>query len=548
MYIYIMKPSSFSTMCTSNCAGELGGLLLSLSVFHPDETIYILSDTKTKKYIDELTPSPKLDIVWFIELDMYDNDMSTEQMKAKGLWRNFQMKKAEIMSYALKNVSDTLFLDSDIIITGTIDDIDNTKDIGVSPQLIALKIQKQYGFYNGGMLWTRSNQVPNDWIEFTKTSRYFDQTSIEDLVDKYSYFEFGDNYNLQSWRYMLYPHGSDTLASYITNANGIVYYKDKPLKCIHTHLRKPFFKKFNNLMINHFLEAKMYKILAIVFRVINDKWVLRIPKQPMRGLGSHKNDSYRELPYLMEITNKDVEVTEDDNTIHCWIAPNILTYDRPQLAHCAVEVDNASLFLLGNGDINIEGKTLQRSFPSLPIKPWIFWPRVPKLLEQVLEINGILSYNDREHKSIFIGNYETNEQAKFRDTNTRWDNVIDKYHCTKGRKHLFTHEEYLLNIRNSKFGLCLCGFGKKCHREVELMAFGTVLIVTPQVPVLSFLEPLIEGTHYIYVTSPNEIKEKLEAITEEKWNQMSKSCYEWYQRNVHSKNCWKNMISKILYE
>ena len=80
------------------------------------------------------------------------------------------------------------------------------------------------------------------------------------------------------------------------------------------------------------------------------------------------------------------------------------------------------------------------------------------------------------------------------------------------------------------------------------MAFGTVLIVTPEVSVSSFLEPLIEGTHYIYVTSPNEIKEKLEAITEEKWNQMSKSCYEWYQRNVHSKNCWKNMISKILYE
>ena len=164
-----MKPSSFSTICTSNCAFELCGLLLSLSVFHPDEKIYILSDTKTKKYMDEVTPSPKLDIVWFIELDMYDNDMSTEQMKAKGLWRNFQMKKAEIMSYALKNVSDTLFLDSDIIITGTIDDIDNTKDIGVSPQLIALKIKKQYGFYNGGMLWTRSNQVPNDWIEFTKT-------------------------------------------------------------------------------------------------------------------------------------------------------------------------------------------------------------------------------------------------------------------------------------------------------------------------------------------------------------------------------------------
>lgn len=542
-----MKPSSFSTICTSNCAFELCGLLLSLSVFHPDEKIYILSDTKTKKYMDELTPSPKLDIVWFIELDMYDN-MNTEQMKSKGLWSDFQMKKAEIISYALKSESDTLFLDSDIIVTDTIDDIDNTKDIGVSPQLINLEDQKKYGFYNGGMLWTRSKQVPNDWIEFTKESRYYDQASIENLVDKYSYFEFGDNYNLQTWRYILSPEGSDKIASYISHANGIVHYKDKPLKCIHTHLRNGLFNKFNQILINHFSEAKMYKILAIVFRVINGKWVLRIPKQPMTGLGYHKNDSYRELPYLMKIRNNDVEVIEDDNTVHCWIMPNILTYDRPILDRCVVEVNNASLFLLGNGDINVEGNQLRQAFSKLPIKPWIFWPRAPKLLEQLLETNGILSYNDREHKSIFIGNYECKEQADFRDTNTRWDNVIDKYHCTKGKTYLFTHEEYLLNLRNSKFGLCLRGYGTKCHREVELMAFGTVLIVTPKVSVSSFLEPLIEGTHYIYVTSPNEIKEKLEAITEEKWNQMSKSCYEWYQRNVHSKNCWKNMISKILYE
>ena len=93
-----MKPSSFSTICTSNCAFELCGLLLSLSLFHPDEKIYILSDTKTKKYIDDLTPNPKLDIEWFIELDMYDN-MNTEQMKVKGLWSDFQMKKAEVIEY-----------------------------------------------------------------------------------------------------------------------------------------------------------------------------------------------------------------------------------------------------------------------------------------------------------------------------------------------------------------------------------------------------------------------------------------------------------------
>ena len=47
-------PSSFSTMCTSNCAFELIGLLLSLSLFHPDAQVYILTDTKTKQIISEI--------------------------------------------------------------------------------------------------------------------------------------------------------------------------------------------------------------------------------------------------------------------------------------------------------------------------------------------------------------------------------------------------------------------------------------------------------------------------------------------------------------
>ena len=36
-------------------------------------------------------------------------------------------------------------------------------------------------------------------------------------------------------------------------------------------------------------------------------------------------------------------------------------------------------------------------------------------------------------------------------------------------------------------------------------------------------------------------------LTEEDWKLMSKECYEWYQRNVYSKNSWNNMIGNILY-
>ena len=542
------KPSSFSTICTSNCAFELTGLLLSLSVYHTDETIYIMSDTKTKKIIDNITPTPRLNIKWFIELDEYDG-MNRQIMEKKDKWSNFQMSKARIMANALENEKDTLFLDSDIIITDIIDDIDNSKEIGVSPQFITQEHIDKTGYYNGGCLWTKNKEVPNDWINFTKTSRYVDQASIEDLAKKYTYFEFGENYNLQCWRLMLSPETPQQIANYITSIpNDKLYYKNKPLKFVHTHFLDKRFQQFNQLIIQHLTNAKMYKVLAIIYRVINNKWVLKIPKQSLQGMGHHNNDSYRELPLLMKLKNNDVEVKYDDKTIHCWLEPNILTYDRPTLEWCNQEIMNSSLILLGNGDVNVEGKQLQNKIPNLNIKPWIFWPRKPMLMEKVLNNKGILSYDERKIESIFIGNFENNVQEKFRNTNQKWEDVLSEYHCTKGKQHKFTHEEYLMKLRGAKYGLCLRGYGSKCHREVELMAFGTIPIVTPEVSVTSYMEPLIENTHYIKVTTPAELKEKIACIEEDQWTKMSKGCYEWYQRNVDSKNCWKNMIENILYK
>ena len=56
----MVKPSSFCTISTYTCSFELVGLLLSLSIYHPNENIYILTDTKTKNYIDTITPQPKI--------------------------------------------------------------------------------------------------------------------------------------------------------------------------------------------------------------------------------------------------------------------------------------------------------------------------------------------------------------------------------------------------------------------------------------------------------------------------------------------------------
>ncbi len=548
------KPSSFSTICTYDCFQELIGLLFSLSIYHTNEKIYIMCDTKTKEEYDKISMKPKLKIIWFQELDKY-SELNRAQMEKMNIWSNFQMNKSIILDYALKNENDSLFLDSDIIITDIINDIQYDMDIGVSPGFVKKDIVLKYGYYNGGMLWVKNKNIPKQWREFTKKSRFYDQASIEDLYKYYKkinkVFIFQDNYNLQSWRFILNDEPIQKICSYVKSdpTKKIIYYKDKPLKCIHTHFNKPEFKGINNFLIEKLKDAKMFKILLSIYRCIDNKWTISIPKQPMNGLGIHNNDSFRELPMLMKENNYDVDVMYHNDSIHCKIFPNIILYDRPTLQWFNSEIEKSSLLLLGNGDINIEGKIIQNKIPCLPIKSWIFWPRRPQLVEQLLEKYSILSYDKREIESIFIGNFENNVQEKYRtNPNNSWESVLTEYHCTKGQKHKFSHEEYLMKLRNSRYGLCLRGYGSKCHREVELMAFGTIPIVTHEVTMHSYMDPPIENVHYIRVKNTQEFKEKLQKMNEKKWKIMSRLCYEWYQRNVHSKNCWKNMIEHILYD
>ena len=203
----------------------------------------------------------------------------------------------------------------------------------------------------------------------------------------------------------------------------------------------------------------------------------------------------------------------DSDSIHCRIIPDIILYDRPTLQWITSDIQQSSLLLLGNGNVDEEGKLIKSRFTHLSVKPWIFWPRKPMIVEKLLKENSLLTYNERIVESIFIGNIENSVQNKYRNTSESWETVLTEYHCTKGQQHKFSHKEYLMKLRESKFGLCLRGYGSKCHREVELMAFGTVPLVTSEVNTTSYMEPLIENVHYISVKTPNELKQKVSTMT-----------------------------------
>jgi len=541
-----MLPSSFCTICTKACSQELVGCLLSLSIHHPNAKVFVVTDTFTKIAIDELTPQPRLDISWNITLDKY-SDLDRNEMTRLGIFSVFLMAKADAITMALQECPDTLFIDSDIIILDTLYVEDPTKQLGVSPQFIQKKNVDETGYYNAGMLWTNQISLPLKWKEFTKSSRYFEQASIEDLTKEFSFFEFGENYNLQTWRFLIGSEPTNKIISYITIRNGKIYYKDSPLKFIHTHFNSDRFKVINNFFIEILTKAKYYRELLCIERLVNRQWVIRIPKQPMMGLWRHNNDSFRELAVVMGLRNKDLKVIQDATTGYCWLGKNILFYDRPTLEWINKDVSTALLLLLGNGSIDKEGSELHKY--GINVKPWIFWPRRPIVLERYMKEHLRKTFLERPIESIFIGNYENNVQKKFRTTagEVTWDTCIEEFQCTSGNVHKYTQEEYLEKMASSRFGLCLRGYGSKCHREVELMALGTVPIITPEVTIDSYMEPPIEDVHFIRVFSPQEIPIKLKDITPEKWDEMSSRCVDWYVRNVHSTNAWNTMIDRILY-
>ena len=537
------QPNSFCFISTFNSSHELVGMLLSLSIHHNNSKVYGLVDNETKDLIKNFIPKIQLQLFLRTTLNKYSNKNRNIMVQEK-IWDEFQMQKANVIKYALENEKDTMFLDSDIIFLNTISCIDKSKELGLSPHYVKKINTDEVGYYNGGCLWTKNKNVPDDWIEFTKTSRYYDQASIEDLAKKYNFQELGKEVNFMPWRILLANNPGEVINS-INIKNNQINIGNEPLIFLHTHFNDSRFTQINNIFVNALCNLKRYRELLIIDRIINKNWNIKIPRQPQHGIWRHNNDSFRELALLYKKNNKDVNIELVDNG-HCWLGNYILLYDRPTQEWFNQDLANASLILLGNGDIDKEGKILRNN--KLNVKSWIFWPRRPFIMEKYLANNKIKQYNDRTVESIFIGNIENSTQNQYRNTNKEWYNVLEVYHCTHGTQHKFSQEEYLEQLSNAKYGLCLRGYGSKCHREVELMALGTIPIITEMVSISSYMDPPRENQHYIKCDDPVKLKTIISKINEEEWQIMSNNCILWYKKNVHSKNSFKNFLNNILYD
>jgi hypothetical protein len=164
--------------------------------------------------------------------------------------------------------------------------------------------------------------------------------------------------------------------------------------------------------------------------------------------------------------------------------------------------------------------------------PWIYWARRPKMLHNKIEC-GLKSFDQRAIESIFLGKIENGIQHQNR-TRQDWSKIVEFFSMPVRMGDSFTwpytQEQYLEHVSNSKFGLCLPGYGPKCNREVEYLGLGVVPLITEGVDT-RYYDPLIEGKHYFKVNTIEDVKTVIKDCSKDRWEYMSYNCRKWYEQN-----------------
>ena len=253
------------------------------------------------------------------------------------------------------------------------------------------------------------------------------------------------------------------------------------------------------------------------------------PKSMKLGFFGHKGDSFREMLDLWQEKGL-IQRKENPSLTHCWLgAPGeVLLYDRPTWSWLEKANESYKLCLAGNPDPSEKPHA----------KPWIFWPREPRLVEYMASMEK-KAYWDRKDTMVFYGRIENDVQGSYRQED--WSSVCAKYSMQqKGEAYALNPSQYLEALQNAKYGLCLRGYGPKCNREIELLAMGTVPVVTADVDISNYAEPLVDGVHVIRVSDNADAMNKIaNVMTEAKWAEMSEAGYQWWKRNCSAEGSWK---------
>ena len=257
------------------------------------------------------------------------------------------------------------------------------------------------------------------------------------------------------------------------------------------------------------------------------------------GFFGHAGDSFREMAWLWD--KRGYVRVHEAPVKQVWLNDlgDVLLYDRPNydwLKAAPAAESKWRLALFGNP-----------APPSADTRAWSFWPRRPELVEEIVAAGmPARSWEARLQKAVFYGRSENGVQLSRRKTYD-WSTACSEFVHLEGLKpYPFSQKQYLERLTLARYGLCLAGYGFKCHREIECMAMGCVPLVAAEVDMTNYAEPPQEGLHYIRVEKPSDVEDVVKKIDADQWSLMSVACRDWWRRNASVDGMWE-LTAKLCF-
>jgi hypothetical protein len=256
-----------------------------------------------------------------------------------------------------------------------------------------------------------------------------------------------------------------------------------------------------------------------------------------QGMWAHAGDTFREMAEMWAERGY-CRLQRSEETPYCWWGGvgEVLLYDRPTPRWWPAAEIMPSYQMAMFGNCAPPGPPAHLTRQSV----WSFWPRSPRALEAVAA-KGPRTWEERPIVSLFLGKVENGVQQKHRCA-ADWSAAVELFSMPvdpTGAPYPYTQSQYLEKVSNTRWGLCLPGYGPKCNREIEYMALGTVPIVTEGVDMRNYLVPPQEGVHYLRATTPADVKRIVATTPKETWERMSAACHRWWRENASAEGLFR---------
>ena len=197
---------SFSLVVTKEIKEEAVVALKTLRLFN-NQPAYIISDEESSNFIKKFN-------ITNLNFKNYLNENYREKIKKRFFNERFKdlhtfhkveciFPKMDAMNFALKENSNTLFIDADLVFCEEVE-IESDKEIILGPHYNpARRFFQNFnnGFFNAGYVFCANKSFPRYWRRIYLTdSRFYEQQGMDYIYEKYDIDILDKRHNLGWWR------------------------------------------------------------------------------------------------------------------------------------------------------------------------------------------------------------------------------------------------------------------------------------------------------------------------------------------------------------